>query len=52
VFGIDPAFVEALPPGSPSQYVLRLQPLTEEREVTITLRYSPSPRSAPARCGS
>ena len=40
VFGIDPAFVEALPPGSTSQYVLRLQPLTEEREVTITLRYS------------
>lgn len=40
VFGIDPAFVEALPEGSPSQYVLRLQPLNEEREVTITLRYT------------
>jgi len=40
VFGIDPAFVEALPPGSASQYVLRLQPLAEEREVTITLRYT------------
>ena len=40
VFGVDPAFVEALPEGSPSQYVLRLQPLDEEREVTITLRYT------------
>lgn len=40
VFGVDPAFVEAMPPGSPSQYVLRLQPLNEEREATITLRYT------------
>ncbi len=40
VFGVDPAFVEALPEGSRSQYVLRLQPLNEEREVTVTLRYT------------
>src|SRR5665647_1180994 len=29
VFGVDPAFVESLPEGSPSQYALRLQPLNE-----------------------
>ncbi len=40
MFGIDPALVEALPPGSASQYVLRVQPLAEDREVTITLRYT------------
>ncbi|MBA3454933.1 MAG: VWA domain-containing protein, partial [Deltaproteobacteria bacterium] len=40
MFGVDPALVEAMPEGSASQYVLRLQPLNEEREVTITLRYS------------
>ena len=40
VFGVDPAFLEAVPEGSGSQYVLRLQPLAEEREATITLRYT------------
>jgi len=40
MFGIDPALVVALPVGSASQYALRLQPLAEDREVAITLRYT------------
>jgi len=40
VFGIDPAFVRGAAARLAVAVRLRLQPLTEEREVTITLRYS------------
>ncbi|MGE0868070.1 MAG: VWA domain-containing protein [Kofleriaceae bacterium] len=40
VLGVDPALVRALPPDSPAQYAITLQPIAPGGEVVMTTRFT------------